>query len=84
MKKSQLLEWCMDDDCLRAAGLYNDCIGILNDKDAHEMIVLIRNRHKNARIIPGTPHMTALEALASQAVQYGFKVLTAIPYIIFE
>lgn len=29
-----------------------------------EEIVLIRNRHKIARIIPGTPHMTALEALS--------------------
>ena len=29
-----------------------------------EEIVILRNRHKIARIIPGTPHMTALETLA--------------------
>lgn len=29
-----------------------------------EEIIIIRNRHKIARIIPGTPHMTALEAMA--------------------
>lgn len=29
-----------------------------------EEIVLIRNKHKIARITPGSPHLTALEALA--------------------
>ena len=29
-----------------------------------EEIIIIRNNHKIARIIPGSPHMTALEAMA--------------------
>ena len=29
-----------------------------------EEIILVRNNHKIARIIPGTPHLTAIEAMA--------------------
>ncbi len=29
-----------------------------------EEIVIMRNNHKIARLIPGSPHMTALEAMA--------------------
>ncbi|MEA3436499.1 MAG: type II toxin-antitoxin system Phd/YefM family antitoxin [Thermodesulfobacteriota bacterium] len=29
-----------------------------------EEIIILRNNHKIARIIPGSPHMTALEAMA--------------------
>jgi antitoxin (DNA-binding transcriptional repressor) of toxin-antitoxin stability system len=29
-----------------------------------EEIVLVRNNHKIARIIPGSPHLTAIEAMA--------------------
>jgi antitoxin (DNA-binding transcriptional repressor) of toxin-antitoxin stability system len=29
-----------------------------------EEIIIIRNNHKIARLIPGSPHMTALEAMA--------------------
>ena len=29
-----------------------------------EEIIIIRNNHKIARIIPGSPHMTAIEAMA--------------------
>ena len=29
-----------------------------------EEIVLIRNNHKIARLIPGSPHLTAIEAMA--------------------
>lgn len=29
-----------------------------------EEIIIMRNNHKIARIIPGTPHLTALEAMA--------------------
>lgn len=29
-----------------------------------EEIIITRNNHKIARLIPGTPHMTALEAMA--------------------
>lgn len=29
-----------------------------------EEIILVRNNHKIARIIPGSPHLTALEAMA--------------------
>jgi antitoxin (DNA-binding transcriptional repressor) of toxin-antitoxin stability system len=29
-----------------------------------EEIILIRNNHKIARIIPGSPHLTAIEAMA--------------------
>ena len=31
---------------------------------AGEEIIIIRNNHKIARLIPGSPHMTALEAMA--------------------
>jgi hypothetical protein len=33
----------MDGDYLRAAGLYNECIGILTDEDANEMIDIIED-----------------------------------------
>jgi antitoxin (DNA-binding transcriptional repressor) of toxin-antitoxin stability system len=29
-----------------------------------EEIIIIRNNHKIARLIPGSPHMTAIEAMA--------------------
>jgi len=29
-----------------------------------EEIIIVRNNHKIARLIPGSPHMTALEAMA--------------------
>lgn len=29
-----------------------------------EEIVLIRNKHKIARIVPGSPHLTAIEAMS--------------------
>ena len=29
-----------------------------------EEIILVRNNHKIARIIPGSPHLTAIEAMA--------------------
>ena len=30
----------------------------------HEEIIIVRNNHNIARLIPGSPHMTALEAMA--------------------